>query len=291
MLPQKEACEMALNDVLVALTTYPEPAADAAIDDAVDLAAALGARISAVACAVAVQVPGTVLGHALLNVPALAGAESRKSGTHAEHLLGVFQQSAERRGVFAERILEHGALAEVSAILVGHARLHDLTIVPLPAAGLLNAPYAEAVIFGSGRPTIVMPHDPVRDGVFALDTAVVAWDFSRPAARALADALPVLAKARRVHVVTVTNEKAIESPRSLAELGRHLARHGIDATLESVDAAGRPIGQVLDAFVRAHDADLLVMGAYGHSRVREFVLGGATKSVLARPSVPTLLSH
>jgi nucleotide-binding universal stress UspA family protein len=91
--------------------------------------------------------------------------------------------------------------------------------------------------------------------------------------------------------VTVTNEKAIESPRSLAELGRHLARHGIDATLESVDAAGRPIGQVLDAFVRAHDADLLVMGAYGHSRVREFVLGGATKSVLARPSVPTLLSH
>jgi nucleotide-binding universal stress UspA family protein len=103
--------------------------------------------------------------------------------------------------------------------------------------------------------------------------------------------LPVLAKARRVHVVTITNEKAIDTGRSLGELGRHLARHGVEAALESVDAAGRGIGQALESFVRAHGADLLVMGAYGHSRVREFVLGGATKSILARPPVPTLLSH
>jgi nucleotide-binding universal stress UspA family protein len=282
---------MQFKDILVAVTTYPEPTPDSAVDDAVDIAAALGAGISGVACAVDVQVPGSVLGHALINVPALAGAESRRSTAAAEHLLKAFQQSAERRGVFQEALLEHCTLADVHAVLVGHARLRDLTIVPMPAAGLLHAPYAESVIFGSGHPTIVTSHARTRSRAFALDTVVVAWDYSRPAARAIADALPLLAKAKRVHVVTVTNEKVLDPRRSGAELATHLARHGIDAAVEAVDAAGAGIGHVLESAVRAHDCDLLVMGAYGHSRVREFILGGATKHMLAQPPVPILLSH
>jgi nucleotide-binding universal stress UspA family protein len=282
---------MRFKDILVALTTYPEPTTVAAVEDAIDIAAALGAGISAVACEIRVQAPGSVLGNALLNVPALAAAESRKSAINAQNLLESFQRSAARRGVYVEGRLEHCLFAQVHALLVGHARLCDLTIVPSPPPGVLHQPYAESIIFGSGRPTLVTPHGRARDKAFALDTIVVAWDYSRPAARVVADALPMLARARQVHVVTVTNEKAIDTWRSSADLARHLARHDIDAAMDTVDAGGRGIGEVLRAYAGSRDADLLVMGAYGHSRVREFVLGGATRSLLAQPPIPILLSH
>jgi nucleotide-binding universal stress UspA family protein len=103
--------------------------------------------------------------------------------------------------------------------------------------------------------------------------------------------MPILEKAKRVCVLTVTKEKAIDTRRSGAELAKHLARHGVDVVLDEVDAKGRGIGDVLEAHVTYRNANLLVMGAYGHSRIREFILGGATKRVLARPPMPTLLSH
>src|SRR4029079_14923093 len=111
------------------------------------------------------------------------------------------------------------------------------------------------------------------------------------ASRAVADALPILERAERVCVVTVTDEKVIDDKRWGAELATHLDRHDRDRVLEAIDAAGRKIGAVLESYVNSHNADLLVMGAYGHSRIREFILGGATKSMLARPPLPILLSH
>jgi nucleotide-binding universal stress UspA family protein len=136
-----------------------------------------------------------------------------------------------------------------------------------------------------------VPHTRKRAGAFALDTVVVAWDFSRPAARAVADALPILEKAKHVLVVTVTNEKVIDTKLSGAELAKHLARHGVDVVLDTVDAAGRGIGDVLESYVTSRNADVLVMGAYGHSRIREFILGGATQSMLSQPPLPIVFSH
>ena len=81
------------------------------------------------------------------------------------------------------------------------------------------------------------------------------------------------------------------SGRSGAELAKYLARHGINVVLDEVDAAGRDIATVFESHLTLRDADLLVMGAYGHSRFREFVLGGATRSILVRPPVPVFLSH
>ena len=95
----------------------------------------------------------------------------------------------------------------------------------------------------------------------------------------------------RFSFVTVTNEKRIDSNRSGEELAKHLAFHGATVTLDTIDAAGRSIGEVLESYVQSARADLLVMGAYGHSRLREFVLGGATRSILSRPPLPALLSH
>ena len=150
---------------------------------------------------------------------------------------------------------------------------------------------AETLIFGSGRPTVVLPERPRWSKAVALDTVVVAWDFSRNSSRAVADALPILKKAKLVSVLTVINEKVFSSGRSGTELAKYLARHGVNVVLDEVDAAGRDIASVFELHMTLRDADLLVMGAYGHSRFREFVLGGATRSMLLRPPVPVFLSH
>ena len=282
---------MEVRDILLALTTYPEATPVSVVDEAVAFAVALGARISALACEVKIQAPGSILAGAVLDIAALAATEAKKSSTNAKSLLAAFQDAAEKHGVFQDRILEHCLTSEVPDVLVEYARLRDLTIVPVPVGDHFDQWYAESIIFGSGRATLVMPHTPKRPGAFALDVMVVAWDFSRPAARAVADALPLLEKAKQVYVVTVSNEKAIESRRSGTELAKHLKRHGVDAVLDTVDAAGRGIGDILKSYVTSRSADLLVMGAYGHSRIREFILGGATKSMLSRPPVPIFLSH
>ena len=282
---------MSFKDMLIALTTYPEPTPVSAIDEAVCLSVAFGARISAIACEVKIAVPGSILSHTLLNVPAMVAAEAKKSAINAEKLLAAFQDSAEKSGVFQERILEQCSTSEVPGVLIDYARLRDLTIVPVEEGDHVHQWYAESIIFGSGHPTIVLPRGGKHPGVFGLDTVIVAWDFGRPAARAVVDALPILEKAKRVFILTVTNEKVIDTKRSGAELAKYLARHGVNVVLDVIDAAGRSIGDTIEAHVGSRNGDLLVMGAYGHSRIREFVLGGATKSMLARPPVPIFLSH
>jgi len=282
---------MSFKDVLVGLTSYPEPTPVSAVDDAVDIAAALGAKISAIACEVKIRAPSSPLGNYLLDVPALVAAEIKKSATNAQQLLAAFQDVAEKRGVFQERILEQCLSSEVPDVFIEYARLRDLTIVPVPEGDYIDQWYAESIIFGSGRPTVVLPYTRKRTGSFALETVIVAWDFSRPATRAVADAMPILGKAKRVCVLTVTKEKSIDTRRSGAELAKHLARHSVEVVLDEVDAKGRSIGDVFEAHLTYRNANLLVMGAYGHSRIREFILGGATKRMLTRPPLPIFLSH
>ncbi|MBI5320465.1 universal stress protein [Bradyrhizobium sp.] len=279
---------MSYKDLLLSLASYPDTTPPAAVDLAADFSAAIGAKLSAIACEIRISVPGSFIAPAF-NVPAIADAEAKKGREQAEAALAAFQKAAENKGVFEERILGKCHAPEHSGLLVEYARLRDLTIVPAESNEFADQPTAEALIFESGRPVLMIPREPRKS--FALNTATVAWDFSRQAARAVGDALPLLTKAKRVHIVTVTNEKRIDTRRSGPELAKHLARHGVDVILETVDAAGRNIHDALEAATRAHDSDLLVMGAYGHSRWREFVLGGATRGMVNRPPLPVLLSH
>jgi nucleotide-binding universal stress UspA family protein len=281
---------MVFKDVLLALTTYPEATPVSAVDEAVMLAAALGARISAIACEVKFRVPGSILAGAF-EIPAMVSAQVKKSSNNAHSLLAAFESAAEKCGIFQERILEQCLTSEIPDLFVEYARLRDLTIVPVPEGQHFDQWYAESVIFGSGRPTVVIPETSKRADAFALNTVVVAWDYSRPAARAVADSIPILERAKLVRIVMVTNEKVFDTKRSGPELAKHLARHGVEVVLDTVDAAGRGIGDVLESYAASRNADLLVMGAYGHSRIREFILGGATKSMLSRPPLPILLSH
>jgi len=103
--------------------------------------------------------------------------------------------------------------------------------------------------------------------------------------------MPLLEKARKVRVVTVTNEKKLDRKHFAEELAKHLARHGIDVVLDKVDASGRRIGEVLESYAASHQVDVLVMGAYGHPRLREIALGGVTETILRTMTLPVLLAH
>lgn len=279
---------MAFKDILVTLTSYPQPTPVSTVEDAVSVAAALGAHIAALSCEMNVQLPGHFISGSMVGLPGIIAGEAAKSRRNAQDLIAAFDAATEKFGVSHELILQKCKSFEVPDLLVEYARLRDLTIMPVPES--YDQWYAEAVIFGSGRPTLILPQSP-RSRPFELGTVAVAWDFSRAAARAVSDALPLLEKAKKVRVVTVLNEKQLDNKNSAEELSKNLSRHGIDVILDRVDAKGRPIGDVLEAYVASNAADMLVMGAYGHSRLREFVMGGATKSLLSKPPLPILFSH
>jgi nucleotide-binding universal stress UspA family protein len=282
---------MAYKDILIALTTYPERTPDSAVQTAVALAGQLGGRTSALACKIKISAPGSIIENVMLDLPSLIAAEQKKSVASTEALLAIFRQAAERADTFQEFIIEQCSPSEISGLAASHARLHDLTIVPVPGGWYVDQWYAESIIFGSGRPTIIISQEGAREISPRLDTILVAWDFSRPASRAVFDALPIMRQAKRVFVTTITNEKRIDPRHSGSAIAKYLARHGIEVVLDVVDVAGRTIGAAIEAQVVTRNADLLVMGAYGHSRLREFLLGGATRSMLAHAPVPILMSH
>jgi len=277
---------MAFRDILVALTSYPEPTPVAAVEDAVSVASVLGAHIAALSCEMHVEVPGHFMSGSVVGLPGIIAGEAGKSLRNAQDLIAAFEAAAAKAGLSFESILQKCKTFEAPELLVEYARLRDLTIMPESN----DRWHAEAVMFGSGRPTLILPQNP-RSRPFELGTIAVAWDFSRAAARAVSDAMPLLEKAKKVRVVTVVAEKRLDTKHSAEELSKNLSRHGVDVVLDRVDAKGRPIGAVLEAYVVSHEVDLLVMGAYGHSRLREFVLGGATRSLLSKPPLPVLFSH
>jgi len=282
---------MAYKDLLLYLNSYPEVTSAAAIEQGVRFAGLLGARLSALTFEIDIRVPTNPLAFAILDVPGMIAAERSKSIGNARDLVNMFDTSAAKHGVPSHHIIERSLASHIPEIVTEYARLRDLTIIPVGEAGGFQRYILESVIFGSGRPVFILPHMPKRRAEIRLNKIGVAWDFSRPAARAVADALPLLQRAKTVRVVTVTNEKAIETGRSGPELARHLACHGVEVVLEEEDAGGRPISKALETYTNARDLDLLVMGAYGHSRVRDFILGGATKGIVCDPPLPVLLSH
>jgi len=146
---------------------------------------------------------------------------------------------------------------------------------------------AETLILMSGRPVLVLP-DGHRG---ALDRAVVAWDGSPAAARAMNDALPLLQAAGSVEVVTVSGDKPIDRSAPRSHAVRHLLRHGIQADSREIEPGGLTTGIALARYLKAQRADVLVMGAFGHSRLREVVLGGVTEHMLSDTPTAVWLSH
>jgi nucleotide-binding universal stress UspA family protein len=280
---------MAIKDIFLPLVGEPDVAAIAAIDKCVAVAGDLGARVTATAVEEDIPVRPTVtISDDLDNT---AAVEAVRSVSDAHGLLKAFDNAAIRFGVRNEQILSRLAIADIPGNFATYARLRDLSLVPVKTDDGRSEKIVERLIFESGRPILMCPEEFAAELPVAFDDVMIAWDHTAPAARAVADALPILQSAASVRIVTATDDKTPEQLASGAALASHLAEHGIRATFETVKIDGSSVGKVFEAYVNANAIDLLVMGAYRHSRLNETVWGGATKTIIVRPPCWVLMSH
>ncbi|MEM8644359.1 MAG: universal stress protein [Pseudomonadota bacterium] len=211
-----------------------------------------------------------------------------------EAALARFRSAADAAGVSYEVRLKHGTSDEFPHDFAAAARLADLAILGQPRDGdPLVGQYAlvERCLFASGRPVLIVPADP--DEKVGPETVVVAWDGSAEAARAFGDALSILKAARRVVLLSGLSEDAREG-RDLAVEGMvaHLARHGVNVEPVAVPMReGADVGRLLISRAKDLNADMIVMGAFHHSRWREFILGGVTLTMLEEAPIPLFMSH
>jgi len=269
------------------LSPDPETAPDDAIMAAVGFAARLGCDVHVTTFAASIPQLGSPLGGFLLDIPGLIRAAEERSRTDCLRLHGLVREAAGARATLevSTRTVVLGAALDAAA---AEARCHDLSVVPWSRETLLAQDMAQAVVFGSGRPTILVPPS-ARPA--PLDHVAIAWDGSRVAARALWDALALLPESGRVTVLTIRDEKPLSGPDLATSLASLLEKRGYNAAAVDVLLGQRTIAEALQDAALEAGAQMLAMGGFGHSRLRDFILGGATKGVLNDLRLPVLLSH
>lgn len=279
----------AYANALLPMISYPQPTLPAAIGSAVDAAAALKLRVVGLDILVNPPPSAGFGGYAMPIVGTTIDAEEAKTKANAQDIARDFVSQTRQRSLEAE--LRHVACDALDApgVAAAAARLFDLTIVPIAPGSRADRELAEAIVFGSGRPCLLLPHYQA-SAVTPFDRPLIAWDASRAAARALADALPMLRRAIEVFLVHVGPEQSAAA-RSLPDVERWLSDHRVRVNSLRIDGNSRTAAAAIGEHARAVHANLLVMGGFGHSRVRDFVLGGVTRSMLAEPRIPVLFSH
>jgi nucleotide-binding universal stress UspA family protein len=141
----------------------------------------------------------------------------------------------------------------------------------------------------SGGPLIIVPY--IQKVPLTLEHVMICWDGGRAASRAMRDAMPFLQRARGIEVVIVTNERGKQDQIERADIGAHLARHGFKVKVKRMPVGDVDVADVLLSHAADEGVDFIVMGGYGHSRLREFMLGGVTRSMLRTMTAPVLMSH
>jgi nucleotide-binding universal stress UspA family protein len=275
-----------IKDIVVNLSVGAKR--DVATDFAVSVAAAFEAHLAAVALVYEPVVPGSLFDSTIAGIVQAARAEAEQA---AKAAAARFEDAVRRNGLSGETRLLDSGLAGAPDLFARIARRFDLAIVAQaePHATGPERSILEAALFESGRPILIVPY--IQATPLKLDRVMACWDGSRNAARAIGDALPFLARAKTVEVLTVTGEGGKTGEVEGADIAHHLARHGLKVEVERQVAGDIDVASVILSRAADNGADLIVMGGYGHSRVREFVLGGATRGLLAAMTVPVLMSH
>ena len=275
-----------IKDLVVNLTvsTRQDPAAHFAVS----VAAAFGAHIAGIAFAYDPVVTPTVmdgLSAGWLN------AQRTENHAAAREAVDRFEAAAKREGVSAEHRIIEASLGKAPNLFGRIARRFDIAVVGQtdPERMLPDDLLIEAALFESGRPTVVVPY--IQKEGLKLDRVLVCWDGSRSAARAIADSLPFLKRGKFIEIVIIASSsgKADELPG--ADLGQHLARHDLNVEVKRLVAADIDVSNAILSYAADCSADFIVMGGYGHSRLREFVLGGATRGILQSMTLPVLMAH
>jgi len=282
---------MAFKDILLPLVNYPDPMPLAAVDQSVWLCRLLGEGVCAVTNHVRFPLKSNWLANTMIGLSDLAREEEQRSVDQARTVLARFHAKASEAGIAPSQLMLRSELYNVGDQVAQAARTRDLCVIAFNSRADGQRVTAEAAIFGSGRPVIVFEASDVHEQPARPARILIAWDGERAAARAVADAMPILTGATEVQILAVVNEKPATVAGAGVDLQRHLASHGVAANVREIDAEGAEIGTVLRRHLAQDDWDLLVMGAFGHSRVREFILGGATRDLLDRPPVPIFFAH
>jgi nucleotide-binding universal stress UspA family protein len=275
-----------IKDLLVNIPVGAPSAA--VVDYAVSVANAYDAHLAGVAFAYEPVVPGTVFDGVAASIIATYRAESEKAGKAA---VEKFDEAVRRAGLSAESHLLEAGPTGAGELFAQMARHFDLTVVAQtdPEKDAPEELMPEAALFGSGRPMLAVPY--IQKGGLKLDRVLVCWDGSRPAARAIADAMPFLERSKSIDVVTVSREQGPRNDLPGVDIAHHLARHKLQVDLKRIVASDIDVTSALLSHAADIGADMIVMGGYGHSRLREFVLGGATRGILESMTVPVLMSH
>jgi nucleotide-binding universal stress UspA family protein len=255
---------------------------------AVSVAQAFDAHVAAIAFAHDPVVPATLMG----GVPAdFIESQRAEAENAASAAIARFEETARRAGVSAESRLLAASIAEASDQFGRIARRFDLAVVGQaePEKASPEELIGESALFEGGRPVLVVPY--IQEAEFKLGKVLVCWDGSRAAARAAGDALPFLARAASIEVLIVAGERGKGDEIPGADIGQHLARHGLKVDVKRIVATESDVANTILSYVADSGADLIVMGGYGHSRLREFILGGVTRGILEAMTVPTLMSH
>ncbi|RDI61138.1 universal stress protein [Microvirga subterranea] len=274
-----------VKNILVGFTEEEERPSSA-LSYGLSLARDAGAHVTALSASVKLM-----MAHAIVSEMAagLVASENKRVRALAEAAAETARQRALSEGVpcTVETVqLHYAELVETFATL---CRVHDLSIVDADADLLtVDRSFIEQALFSSGRPVIVVPHG---KDTFKADRIMVAWDGSAKAARALNDALPFLQNAKTVELVCVTGEKDLSKAVPGAEIAPHLVRHGIQPSLTELSAKNGDAAETLRNHAVLTRADMIVMGAFVHSRLRQTVFGGVTQSMLKNAPAPLYLSY
>lgn len=276
-----------LKSILIGLTKeYGPDEVSSALGYGLSLAQQAGAHLTVQAASVKLTLSAAGMSRV---VAGLVHAENKRLQALAEAVARNAQADAATGGIICTTETPHLRYSELLAVFTQQARLHDLTILDAESRAIdIDRGLIEALLINSGRPLLVVP--PGRDA-FSCRRIILAWDGSAKAARAAADALPFLQTAEGVDVVSVTGEKDLPDTVMGAEIAPHLSRHGVKVTVHCLAAAGGDAAQAIRNAATRFEADMIVMGGYVHSRLREMALGGVTQSLLRRSPVPLLMAY
>ncbi|MEZ0214732.1 MAG: universal stress protein [Xanthobacteraceae bacterium] len=276
-----------LKNMLLALANATgEPEASSVAAYGLSLASQSGARLAVHSSSIRLALP-----HSLVSdlASGLVSTENARLKTLAETAAQDARAAASLAGVACTTQTPHLPYDQLVADLVAQARIHDLTVLDAaPSSVATDRGLIEAVLFDSGRPVLVVPAGIAE---FRGRRIAVAWDGSARAARALNDALPLLRAAEQVEIVSIQGEKDLSNAVPGVEVAPHLASHGITATVVDLTVEHNDVAQTLRTYALQHRVDLIVMGAFVHSWLRQLILGGVTRSLLKASPVPLFLSY
>lgn len=279
---------MAYKDLLVQIDDTK--ACATRVEATLDLAGRFDAHVTGLYLVPEIILPVAVEGYIS---PDLDADLRRQEQERADAALDRFRQAAEAKDVEFDTRVDRGMIATFPDLFGVHSRYADLTIIGQTNHNddVPSTPEPQNVVLTSGAPVLITPFigTPKSCG----ERVMVAWNASCEAARAVRDAMPFLEQSQAVDVVTFRPKSGQEEHGELpgANIALHLARHGIRVDVQRLDSTDIDVGDALLSHAADRGSDLLVMGGYGHSRLREFVLGGATRTILRSMTIPVLMAH